>query len=106
MCTAAIPAVVSRQLESLSWSSQENGFMPESVRQSTIELLTWLSTRPRTYGQAMETWRSTCPRLSIWEDAIRDGLVQIEASNRLAESPVTLTARGRSVLEEIAKADQ
>ena len=29
----------------------------------------------RTYGETMEAWRSTCPRMSIWEDALSGGLV-------------------------------
>ena len=47
----------------------------------TLQLLTWLAERPRTYGEAMDAWRSTCPRLSIWEDALADRLIRIEAGN-------------------------
>jgi hypothetical protein len=25
----------------------------------------------------IETWQSTCPRLTVWEDALADGLVRI-----------------------------
>ncbi len=39
----------------------------------TLQFLAWVDEGPRTYGEAMEAWRSTCPRLSIWEDAVRDG---------------------------------
>jgi hypothetical protein len=34
----------------------------------TIQFLEWLSDRPRTYGETMDAWRTSCPRLSIWED--------------------------------------
>ena len=46
---------------------------PESAL--TLQFLEFVAAGPRTYGETMEAWRSTCPRLSIWEDAVRDGLV-------------------------------
>jgi hypothetical protein len=44
----------------------------------TEQFLIWVADRPRTYADAMEAWRSTCPRLSIWEDALGDELVRLE----------------------------
>ncbi len=44
----------------------------------------------------MEAWRSTCPRLSVWEDAIIDGLVRIEND---PQRMVILTERGRAELD-------
>ena len=52
----------------------------------------------RTYGETMEAWRSTCPRMPIWEDAVRDGLVRIENSGAMKSSRVVLTARGKARL--------
>ena len=43
----------------------------------TEQFLAWVADRPRTYADAMEAWRSTCPRLSIWEDALGDELVRL-----------------------------
>ena len=43
----------------------------------TIQFLEWLSERPRTYGETMDAWRTSCPRLSIWEDALSAGLVRL-----------------------------
>jgi hypothetical protein len=34
----------------------------------TLEFLGWVSSRPRTYAEAMQAWRSTCPRRSIWPE--------------------------------------
>jgi hypothetical protein len=70
--------------------------MSQPARLITLQFLAWVADRPRTYGEAMDTWRSTCPQLSVWEDAIIAGLVQIENGNGRA---VTLTPRGRAVLE-------
>ena len=46
----------------------------------TLELLQWIAQRPRTYRETIEAWRSHCPRLTIWEDAIASGLVSCERS--------------------------
>jgi hypothetical protein len=43
----------------------------------TLELLTWIAERPRTYAETMAAWHSHCPRLMIWEDALADRLVRV-----------------------------
>jgi hypothetical protein len=65
----------------------------------TEQFLLWVADRPRTYAEAMDAWRSTCPRLSIWEDALGDDLVRLEAGvGGLSECRVVLTPRGRARL--------
>jgi hypothetical protein len=74
--------------------------MPEMVSLLTLEFLTWISSRPRTYAEAMEAWRSTCPRHSVWEDAIVEGLIEVvEQGDTMDQCQVALTARGRAKLE-------
>jgi hypothetical protein len=68
----------------------------------TRQFLGWVADGPRTYGEAMEAWRSTCPRLSIWEDAVRDGLVRLENGGAMNASRVLLTPAGRAVLRRPA----
>jgi hypothetical protein len=58
----------------------------------TRDLLAWIDASPRTYAETMEAWRTSCPRLSVWEDALIAGLV------RVRRSAVTVTPRGRAVL--------
>jgi hypothetical protein len=41
-------------------------------------MLEWIAVRPRDYAEVMESWRTSCPRLSIWEDACLDGLIDYE----------------------------
>jgi hypothetical protein len=53
----------------------------------------------RSYGETMEAWRSTCPRMSIWEDAVRDGLVRIQNGGAMAASRVVVTQRGQARLD-------
>jgi hypothetical protein len=66
----------------------------------TRDLLSWLASTPRTYMETMDAWRSSCPRLTIWEDALADGLVQVESGHgsRMSEAPVVLTPRGHAAL--------
>ncbi|HEX3498376.1 MAG TPA: hypothetical protein VHT04_03545 [Stellaceae bacterium] len=59
----------------------------------TVQFLAWLAETPRSYAEVMEAWRSSCPRLTIWEDAVADDLVCC-GGDRI----VGLTARGRAVL--------
>jgi hypothetical protein len=64
----------------------------------TLQFLDWVADGPRSYGEAMDAWRSTCPRLSIWEDAVRDGLVRLENGGTMKSSRVLLTAAGKARL--------
>lgn len=68
------------------------------------QLLAWVAERPRTYGEAMEAWRTSCPRLPVWEDALDFRLIEVVAAPamRLAERPVRLTQRGRTFLGDAA----
>ena len=66
----------------------------------TVQFLSWVDEAPRTYGDAMDAWRTSCPRLSIWDDAIRDGLVKVEKGGSMRQSQVLLTRRGRIVLQQ------
>jgi hypothetical protein len=63
----------------------------------TMQFLEWLSEQPRTYGDTMDAWRTSCPRLSIWEDALSAGLVLL-GHGSFRERQVNITPRGRSLL--------
>lgn len=69
----------------------------------TIQLLEWISVRPRSYEETMDAWRSSCPRLSIWEDALLDGLVSVVhvGATRLA---VRMTPKGTEILGRLVSA--
>ncbi len=70
----------------------------------TLQFLAWVAEAPRTYADAMEAWRSTCPRLSIWEDAILDGLIAFDVRGPRNQSRVALTPKGRALLRASAPA--
>jgi hypothetical protein len=72
--------------------------MPALTTQYTLDFLHWLAAAPRSYAEVMEVWRSTCPRLAVWEDALAARLVDLEHGSTLNRSAVTLTAAGRAML--------
>ncbi len=39
------------------------------------DFVAWLAQAPRTYHEALEAWRTNCPRLTVWEEAVARGLV-------------------------------
>ena len=41
-----------------------------------LDLVEWVGKSPRTYADVMEAWRTSCPRLTVWEDAVEGGLVE------------------------------
>lgn len=63
-----------------------------------IELLAWLAERRRTYVETMKAWRSACPRLAAWEDALALRLVRLEGPGRSA--CVRLIPAGAEALAE------
>jgi hypothetical protein len=63
-----------------------------------FDLLDWLAIRPRPYSEAMEVWRTSCPRLTIWEDAIDLGYVVRHHHDQAAPPTVFLTDGGRAAL--------
>lgn len=40
-----------------------------------LDLIEWGATKPRSYSEVMEAWRTSCPRLTIWEDALERSFV-------------------------------
>ncbi len=70
-------------------------------RALVLELLMWLAARPRRYDETMEAWRTSCPRMPVWEDATTNDLVIVVASDEGNREPtVCLTAKGQALLKE------
>jgi len=65
----------------------------------TQQFLAWVEEAPRSYADA-EAWRRSCPHLSIWEDAISDGLVRFQNGTSMRGARLVLTPRGRKLLEQ------
>ena len=73
--------------------------MSQSISQLTLDFLTWLAAKPRTYAETMDAWRTSCPRLTVWEDALGGGLIHVNAGRTRCEARVILTDRGIAMLQ-------
>ena len=49
-----------------------------------LDLVEWVAKEPRPYAEVMEAWRTSCPRLTIWEDAVDRGLVRRQMRDGIA----------------------
>ena len=49
--------------------------MTETTDALVLDLVEWIGRKPRLYSEVIETWRTSCPRLTIWEDAVDRGYV-------------------------------
>jgi hypothetical protein len=72
--------------------------MSQAANLLMLEFLDWISSRRRTYSETMNAWQSTCPRHTIWEDAMIDGYIQLNRADTIRDPEVTLTPRGEALL--------
>ncbi|HWA63013.1 MAG TPA: hypothetical protein VG939_16655 [Caulobacteraceae bacterium] len=63
-----------------------------------LQLVEWVAERPRTYAETLEAWRTSCPRLTVWEDACDGGLVEVAPGGALPARVVRVTADGAAAL--------
>jgi hypothetical protein len=47
----------------------------DTVETLILDLLEWLAPNPRPYAEVLEAWRTSCPRLPVWEDANDRGFI-------------------------------
>ncbi len=65
--------------------------MSETLRPLMLDLVAFVAERPRPYAEVLDAWRTSCPRLTVWEDCVdaglvvlRDGMVEASAAGRAA----------------------
>ncbi|MFM0247216.1 3-phosphoglycerate dehydrogenase [Paraburkholderia sediminicola] len=62
-----------------------------------LDLLEWIGTGARPYSEAIDVWRTSCPRLPVWEDACARGyLTRTHLPGGVAE--VALSPAGAAYL--------
>jgi D-3-phosphoglycerate dehydrogenase / 2-oxoglutarate reductase len=49
--------------------------MSDSVDSLVLDLLEWMGPEPRPYAEVIEAWRTSCPRLPVWEEANDRGFI-------------------------------
>jgi hypothetical protein len=73
--------------------------MVDTTDPLVLDLVEWIAREPRLYAEVIETWRTSCPRLTIWEDAVDRGYVARESVAGTGVR-VTITAGGEKLLRE------
>jgi len=62
-----------------------------------LDLIEWIGETPRPYAEVMSAWRTSCPRLTVWEDAVDAGFVSRE-HRETGGTMIRTTAAGRAFL--------
>ena len=75
--------------------------MSEAVEALILDLLAFVAAGDRSYAETMDAWRTSCPRLPVWEEANERGLVTRIV--RAGAPVVAITAKGRALLERRAQ---
>lgn len=64
--------------------------MRDPVESLILDLLEWVGPKARTYAEVIEAWRTSCPRLPVWEEANARGfLVTTHTPGEPAQVAVT-----------------
>jgi hypothetical protein len=80
--------------------SESDQHSSDPVDALILDLLEWIGPRPRPYSEVLEAWRTSCPRLPVWEEANARGLL-----TRMHQSGVgTFVAVSAAGAELLAKA--
>jgi len=72
--------------------------MPDALEALLLDLLEWLGPQPRPYSEVMSAWRTSCPRLPVWEEANDRGLVERHHREGCGAF-VSVTPQGQEFLE-------
>ena len=72
--------------------------MAETPDALVLDLVEWIEREPRRYAEVLEVWRTSCPRLTIWEDAVDRGYVARRPS--IEGMRVMVTDRGETFLRQ------
>ena len=77
--------------------------MSDPVEPLILDLLEWIGSTPRPYAEVMEAWRTSCPRLPVWEEANARGYLE-QRHPAGSAAVVVVTEAGRRRLAERAAA--
>jgi hypothetical protein len=73
--------------------------MSDPVDALITDLLEWIGPRPRPYAEVLDAWRTSCPRLPVWEEANVRGFIDHQHASGGA-AMVSLSAAGRAHLAQ------
>jgi D-3-phosphoglycerate dehydrogenase len=64
-----------------------------TINSLILDLLEWIGPRGRSYAEVMSAWRTSCPRLPVWEEANERGFIDLRHESKLGTS-VSVSAAG------------
>lgn len=73
--------------------------MADPLESLILDLIEWIGAEPRPYAEVLGAWRTSCPRLPVWEDALDRGFIARRSSSGRA-SLVVVTPLGSAHLRE------
>jgi D-3-phosphoglycerate dehydrogenase len=50
--------------------------MSQTIEPLILDLLEWIGPSPRPYAEVIDAWRTSCPRLPVWEEANERGFIE------------------------------
>ena len=71
--------------------------MPDAADPLVLDFVEWVAREPRAYSEVIGAWKTSCPRLTIWEDAVDRGYVTRETIAGFG-IVVTVTEDGEKLL--------
>lgn len=72
--------------------------MSDALDPLILDLVEWVARQPRTYAEVMEAWRTSCPRLTVWEDAVDRGYLVRSGGGTGQGAVVAVTEQGYAFL--------
>jgi hypothetical protein len=72
--------------------------MSGTVDALIVDLLADVASKERRYDDVLETWRTSCPKLPVWEEANDRGLITRTRVN--GHAVIRITAAGKALLEQ------
>lgn len=72
--------------------------MADTTHPLVLDLVEWIAKEPRLYSDVLEAWRTSCPRLAVWEEAVDQGYVARDPFDG-RRAMVRVTSSGRTFLE-------
>jgi len=75
--------------------------MSDTIENLILDLIEWVARKDHTYQETFDAWRTSCPRLTVWEDATDRGLVTSEIVN--GRTLVRPTLAGLDLLKQLRR---
>jgi D-3-phosphoglycerate dehydrogenase / 2-oxoglutarate reductase len=70
----------------------------ETVDNLILDLLEWVGRKARTYEETMDAWRTSCPKLPVWEDTNNGCPVEMSLAD--GRSLIQVAPAGIAMLKE------